>query len=335
MSKASRLNQISVQNERELESQIVNTSASWHEAYKKSAYIVISNLNIALTEGDIIIVTSQYGEIVDIKLLRDFDGYSKGIAFVGYFDQRSTNLAVDNLNGIELAGKIITVDHSLSFFRKINEDELIPYLIQQMFGIKEIDVGENRHLDSNYKPITENEYEILLDLVEQNRRSYNNDELLNLKNQQKSYDSINQLPKESKISKKRKRTKEERDILLREYQERCKQSRESKGVISKKVDGHMYGLATGFDVRYGENRKEISTREAYEKLHGYVGIEKEIKTTGRADVDALEKYAYDMRKKRRDEDLILKVKEEKAKLIEKAKKHDEKLEKRIERLKNK
>ena len=58
------------------------------------------------------IVFSQYGEIVDLRLVRDKDtGKSRGFAFVCYEDQRSTVLAVDNLNGISLADRVIRVDH--------------------------------------------------------------------------------------------------------------------------------------------------------------------------------------------------------------------------------
>ena len=56
-----------------------------------------------MNEGDIVIVFSQYGEIVDCRLIRDAEtGKSKGFAFIAYEDQRSTNLAVDNFNGIEV-----------------------------------------------------------------------------------------------------------------------------------------------------------------------------------------------------------------------------------------
>ena len=45
----------------------------------------------------------RYGEIVNINLVRDKKtGKSKGFCFVGYEDQRSTTLAVDNLNGIKV-----------------------------------------------------------------------------------------------------------------------------------------------------------------------------------------------------------------------------------------
>lgn len=46
----------------------------------------------------------RYGEVVNINLIRDKDtGKSKGYCFLCYEDQRSTVLAVDNLNGIKVS----------------------------------------------------------------------------------------------------------------------------------------------------------------------------------------------------------------------------------------
>ena len=65
-----------------------------------------------MNEGDLAIVFSQYGEIVDCRLARDRKtGKPRGFAFIAYEDQRSTVLAVDNMNGIELCGRTILVDH--------------------------------------------------------------------------------------------------------------------------------------------------------------------------------------------------------------------------------
>ena len=65
-----------------------------------------------MNEGDLIIVFSEFGEIVDLNLARDkVTGKSKGFAFIAYEDQRSTILAVDNFNGIDLCGRIIKVNH--------------------------------------------------------------------------------------------------------------------------------------------------------------------------------------------------------------------------------
>ena len=65
-----------------------------------------------MTEGDLVIVCSQFGEVVDCRIVRDKEtGKSKGFGFICYEDQRSTILAVDNLNGANLCGRIVRVDH--------------------------------------------------------------------------------------------------------------------------------------------------------------------------------------------------------------------------------
>ena len=42
-------------------------------------------------------------------------GKSKGFGFIAYEDQRSTDLAVDNLNGIKLCNRTIKVDHCAEY----------------------------------------------------------------------------------------------------------------------------------------------------------------------------------------------------------------------------
>lgn len=78
-------------------------TSSWHNQYRNSAWIFVGGLPYDLCEGDIICVFSQYGEIVNINLIRDkVTGKQKGYCFICYEDQRSTVLAVDNLNGIKV-----------------------------------------------------------------------------------------------------------------------------------------------------------------------------------------------------------------------------------------
>ncbi|XP_037126627.1 RNA-binding motif protein, X-linked 2 [Syngnathus acus] len=90
----------------------INEKASWHSEYKDSAWVFIGGFPYELSEGDVICVFSQYGEIVNINLVRDKKtGKSKGFCFLCYEDQRSTILAVDNLNGIKIKGRTIRVDH--------------------------------------------------------------------------------------------------------------------------------------------------------------------------------------------------------------------------------
>ncbi|KAG8805118.1 hypothetical protein FRC17_005717 [Serendipita sp. 399] len=104
-------------NEKELE--LATGAGSWHDQYKDSAYIFVGGLNFELTEGDVITVFSQYGEIVDIDMPRDkATGKRRGFAFLMYEDQRSTVLAVDNLNGAELLGRTLRVDHTLNYKQK-------------------------------------------------------------------------------------------------------------------------------------------------------------------------------------------------------------------------
>ncbi|OLQ18923.1 RNA recognition motif domain protein family protein [Cryptosporidium hominis] len=89
-----------------------NYTNSWHNNYKNSSYIYISGLDLRLTEGDIAIIFSQWGEPIDINLIRDKKlGISKGYCFLCYEDQKSTILAVDNANDMILLGKHIKVDH--------------------------------------------------------------------------------------------------------------------------------------------------------------------------------------------------------------------------------
>ncbi|KAK0404455.1 hypothetical protein QR680_017462 [Steinernema hermaphroditum] len=90
----------------------VNTKSSWHQKYSDSAWIYIGGLDYGLNEGDVISVFSQYGEVVNINLIRDKKtGKSRGFAFLCYEDQRSTVLAVDNINGISLVRRLLRVDH--------------------------------------------------------------------------------------------------------------------------------------------------------------------------------------------------------------------------------
>lgn len=101
---------------------------SWHDEYKDSAWIFIGGLPYDLTEGDVISIFSQYGEPVNINLVRDKDtGKTKGYCFLCYEDQKSTILAVDNLNGIKILGRVIRVDHVSNYkapkdSKKIDED---------------------------------------------------------------------------------------------------------------------------------------------------------------------------------------------------------------------
>ena len=113
MKKRSKYNRIVNLNEEELRKGVAGTKASWHCDFQNQAWVYIGGLSPELSEGDIICVFSQYGEVEDIKLMRDkYTGKSRGFCFLKYSDERSTILAVDNFNGTEILYSQLTVDHT-------------------------------------------------------------------------------------------------------------------------------------------------------------------------------------------------------------------------------
>lgn len=99
-----------------------STEASWHADYRDTAYIYIGGLHFDLSEGDVITIFSQFGEPVYVNLIRDKEtGKSKGFAFLKYEDQRSTDLAVDNLGGASVLGRVLKVDHTR--YKRKDEEE--------------------------------------------------------------------------------------------------------------------------------------------------------------------------------------------------------------------
>ncbi|KAK4541737.1 hypothetical protein LTR36_007446 [Oleoguttula mirabilis] len=118
------IKQVARLNDVELE-KVVPSNASWHTDYRDTAYIYIGGLPFELSEGDILTMFSQYGNPVHINLVRDKEtGKSKGFAFLKYEDQRSCDLAVDNLSGAGVMGRMVSVDHT-RYKRKEGEVEAI------------------------------------------------------------------------------------------------------------------------------------------------------------------------------------------------------------------
>lgn len=73
---------------------------------------------------------------MDLNLCRDkTTGKSMGFAFVAYEDQRSTNLAVDNLSGAKVAGRAIRVEHVGNYKKKKAEVGKGWVLSRGLFGL--------------------------------------------------------------------------------------------------------------------------------------------------------------------------------------------------------
>lgn len=129
------IKQIERLNQRELDA-AVPASASWHTDYRDTAYIYIGGLSFELSEGDVVTLFSQFGEPVWVRLARDKEtGKSRGFAWLKYEDQRSCDLAVDNLSGANVMGKLLAVDHT-RYQKRENEDETEGY------------VGQDRQIDA-------------------------------------------------------------------------------------------------------------------------------------------------------------------------------------------
>ena len=110
-----RIRQIENQNEQDLKYNRTYEE-SWHWKYRENNEIYISGISKELNEGDIIVVFSQYGEVIDIEMPWNEDGNEHfGYCLLTYKDPRSCVLAIDNFNGIELNGSILLINHSKKF----------------------------------------------------------------------------------------------------------------------------------------------------------------------------------------------------------------------------
>jgi len=152
------IKQVQRLNERELEN-AVPSSASWHTDYRDTAYIYIGGLPFDLSEGDIITIFSQYGDPVWIKLARDKDtGKSRGFAWLKYEDQRSCDLAVDNLSGAAVMGRMLAVDHA--HYKKRNDEEEADGYVGQDKQVTDRDgAGRKRRRDEHPPSESESEEE--------------------------------------------------------------------------------------------------------------------------------------------------------------------------------
>ncbi|PNS17966.1 U2 snRNP component ist3 [Sphaceloma murrayae] len=159
------IKQVARLNEKELEN-AVPPSASWHTDYRDTAYIYIGGIHLDLSEGDVIVIFSQYGEPVWIKLARDKDtGKSRGFAWLKYEDQRSCDLAVDNLSGAEVLGRVLAVDHA-RYKRRDDENDLDGYVGQDRFIEAEEGDRKRRKRDADSKSESEEERPLIKEEVE-------------------------------------------------------------------------------------------------------------------------------------------------------------------------
>lgn len=90
----------------------ITPEASWHQEFADTNWIFVGGLPLRMTEGDLLVMFSQYGTVIDVQLARDRKtGKSKGFAFIEYEEHASTILAVDNFDGVKMMDRVLTVNH--------------------------------------------------------------------------------------------------------------------------------------------------------------------------------------------------------------------------------
>eukprot|EP00834_Sanchytrium_tribonematis_P002297 NODE_67_length_25542_cov_1.476831.p18 type:complete len:164 gc:universal NODE_67_length_25542_cov_1.476831:13594-13103(-) len=92
-------------NETELKHKI-KPNASWHHDYS-SNWIFVGNVKSDISNADLLILFSQYGEPVHLER-----NENNSFAFLKYQNFNSTVLAIDNFNGSEYKGCILHIDHA-------------------------------------------------------------------------------------------------------------------------------------------------------------------------------------------------------------------------------
>lgn len=72
--------------------------------------LYFGNLPFSMSEEDLSNLVADFGEVVDVKLITDFNtGRSKGFGFVEFADEDAAKAAVEALNETEVDGRAIFV----------------------------------------------------------------------------------------------------------------------------------------------------------------------------------------------------------------------------------
>ncbi|GAC98304.1 hypothetical protein PHSY_005897 [Pseudozyma hubeiensis SY62] len=272
--------EISRINQTELDIAIKTPSASWHQQYADSAYIFIGGLPYDLTEGDVITIFSQYGEIVDVNLPRANNpkqddraesssssqqkqpvsgkGKHRGFGFLMYEDQRSTVLAVDNLNGAQVLGRTLRVDHVSGYKQpKVVDDE-------------------GNKVDADVKSFNAAPVETGLSATEEAEADLEDPMAAYIQRQRRDESSSSRHDDEHEREEKRRR-KEERARIRAEREERRRAASES--------DRHKYGRSHRDDRERKHHRS--SRRDHEEEEEGVNRYERMKKSRSVLDADRL------------------------------------------------
>ncbi len=75
--------------------------------------IYVGNLSYSVTENHLRDLSSEYGEVKDVVIIKDSDtGKSKGFGFIEFSNQSEVKKAIDSLNGKEHEGRSLKVNEA-------------------------------------------------------------------------------------------------------------------------------------------------------------------------------------------------------------------------------
>ena len=75
--------------------------------------LFVGNLSFNTTEGDLLEMFKQAGNVVSCELIMDkFTGKSRGFAFIQMGTQEEANKAIADFNGKEMDGRALTVNEA-------------------------------------------------------------------------------------------------------------------------------------------------------------------------------------------------------------------------------
>ncbi|KAJ4788190.1 RNA-binding protein 47 [Rhynchospora pubera] len=113
---------------------------NYSENRARGSEVFVGGLPRTVTESTIHQMFSPYGNITEIRLMKDQNGISKGFCFVRYAEKESALRAKREKNGVEVQGRKIGVDVSLDkcslYFGNLKKDwssEEFDQLIRQAF----------------------------------------------------------------------------------------------------------------------------------------------------------------------------------------------------------
>jgi len=261
-------------NQQELDRGIAGTNASWHSQFANSAWVYVGNLDHQLTEGDVLCVMSQYGEIEDIHLVREEDtGKSRGFAFLKYEDVQSCILAVDNFCGVMVLGRSIRVDHV--------EQYRLPKKLQEEEASKTAGLT-NGVAGHAYKDMElENKYNVHqgMDLFAPPSLNVKNDNDKDRnKNRVKSDKKLEKIKR--KVERQRKRQeKEERQQRREERREKHEEKRRRKR--ARKYHDHRNDDRKDKSNHHTDNEEESRDGSRNEKYHSDASVNGEHRETER------------------------------------------------------